>query len=153
VLAEKLLLEVALPSEPEMKRHGIALALELAPNLPPALADPVQIRQVIGNLLINAIEAMAAKPGIAHTLKLASHLQDGALVLRVEDTGIGIPEATRAHLFDAFWTTKPDGTGVGLSISRTMIEANGGQLWAEPRSSAGAVFHLRLPVAPAEPPR
>jgi len=134
-------------SSAEMARHGIALVLDLAPELPPALADPVQIQQVIGNLVLNAIEAMAAKPGQAHRLRMESTLQDGQIVLTVADSGVGIPEAIQAHLFDAFWTTKPDGIGVGLSISRTIMEANGGQIWSESMTNGtGAVFCIRVPV-------
>jgi len=135
-------------SKDEMERHGIGLALDLAPDLPLAFADSVQIEQVIGNLVLNAIEAMTAKPGQAHLLRMASILKDGKIVLTLADSGAGIPAAIQAHLFDAFWTTKPDGIGVGLSISRTMIEANGGQIWAEPAAGSGAVFGISVPVEP-----
>jgi len=140
-------MEVVALSRDEMQRHGIELVLELTPDLPQALADVVQIQQVVGNLLLNAIEAMAVKPGQAHVLRMSSMLQDGKLVLSVADSGAGIPAAIHEHLFDAFWTTKADGLGVGLSISRTMIEANGGQIWAESAAAAGAVFSISLPVA------
>jgi len=142
--------DVVALSAPEMERHGIALLLELADDLPPAHADPVQIRQVIGNLLINAIEAMAATPAATHRLRLESGLKDGQIVFAIADSGSGIPATLEEHLFDAFWTTKPEGTGVGLSISRTMIEANGGQIWAEPAQPSGAVFRIRLPPARGE---
>jgi len=141
-------MEVASLSTDEMERHGIELALELAEGLPPAFADPVQIGQVIGNLVLNAIEAMAARPGRAHVLRLGSSMKDGRIVLTVADTGAGIPAAIQAHLFDAFWTTKPDGIGVGLSISRTMMEANGGQIRAEPAAGGGAVFSISVPLEP-----
>jgi len=139
-------LDVVALSTDEMQRHGIELALDLAENLPPAFADPVQIGQVVGNLVLNAIEAMAAKPGKVHLLRVSSMLNESRLVLTVTDTGAGIPAAVQDHLFDAFWTTKPDGIGVGLSISRTMIEANGGQIWAEPAAGGGAVFKISVPV-------
>jgi len=141
-------LEVTSLSTDEMERHGIELALELAEGLPPAFADQVQIGQVIGNLVLNAIEAMAARPGRAHVLRMTSSMKDGRIVLTVADTGAGIPAAIQDHLFDAFWTTKPDGIGVGLSISRTMIEANGGQIWAESAADGGAVFRISVPVEP-----
>jgi len=139
-------MEVIAVSIDEMERHGIELALELAPDLPLAFADSVQVAQVIGNLVLNAIEAMAAQPGKAHVLRMGSRLKDGKIVLTVADSGAGIQAAIQAHLFDAFWTTKPDGIGVGLSISRTMMEANGGQIWAEPGLSGGAVFCISVPV-------
>jgi len=143
-------LEIVALSRAEIDRHGIALVLDLAPEMPPALADPVQIQQVIGNLLLNALEAMAAKPGVAHRLQMRSLLTGGTIVLTVADTGVGIPAAVQAHVFDAFWTTKADGTGVGLSISRTMMEANGGQIWAEPAAGGGAVFSISVPIAAEE---
>jgi len=139
-------MDVVALSTDELERHGIELALELAENLPPAFADPVQIGQVIGNLVLNAIEAMAAKPGKAHVLRVGSRLKADRILLTVADSGTGIPAAIQDHLFDAFWTTKPDGIGVGLSISRTMIEANGGQIWAEPARGGGAVFNISVPV-------
>jgi len=139
-------MEVIALSATEMERHGIELALELAEDLPLALADSVQIAQVIGNLVLNAIEAMAATPGKAHLLRMGSMLKSDKIILTVADSGAGIPAAIQGHLFDAFWTTKPDGIGVGLSISRTMIEANGGQIWAESAVNGGAVFKISVPV-------
>jgi len=141
-------MEVLALSTDEMERHGIELTLDLAPDLPQARADPVQIGQVIGNLVLNAIEAMAAQPGKAHRLQMASRLKDGQIVLTVTDSGAGIPAAVQAHLFDAFWTTKPDGVGVGLSISRTIMDANGGQIWAESAPGGGAVFGISVPMRP-----
>jgi len=142
----QVVMEVLALSKAEMERHRIELALELAQDLPPAFADSIQIGQVIGNLVLNAIEAMAAQPGKAHMLRIGSLLKDGKIMLTVADTGAGIPAAVQDHLFDAFWTTKPDGLGVGLSISRTMIEANGGQIWAESGTGGGAVFCISVPV-------
>ncbi|KXU34877.1 ATPase [Cephaloticoccus capnophilus] len=141
-------MEVLALSTDELERHGIELALELAGNLPRAFADPVQIGQVIGNLLLNAIEAMADKPDKAHVLRVGSILKEDTMILTVADSGAGIPAEIQAHLFDAFWTTKADGIGVGLSISRTMIEANGGQIWAESAPNGGAVFSISVPVEP-----
>jgi len=145
-------MEIVALSTSGIWRHGIELVLELADHLPKAFADPVQIQQVIGNLLINAIEAMAAKPEAVHVLRVSSKREGGQIVLSVADTGNGIPAAVKERLFDAFWTTKPDGTGVGLSISRTMMEANGGRIWAESAPPSGAVFHISVPVAQDEVP-
>jgi len=139
-------LEVLALSTDTLERHGIELALELAENLPAAFADPVQIGQVIGNLLLNAIEAMADKPDKTHMLRVGSILKADRMILTVADSGAGIAAEIQAHLFDAFWTTKPDGIGVGLSISRTMIEANGGQIWTESAPNGGAVFSISVPV-------
>jgi len=139
-------MDVVALSREELQRHGIALALDLAVALPTAWADPVQIGQVVGNLVLNAIEAMAMRPGRAHLLRMESRVKDGKIVLTVADSGAGIPAAIQEHLFDAFWTSKPDGIGVGLSISRTIMEANGGQIWAESAASGGAVFKISVPV-------
>jgi len=145
-------LEVVALSRNELERHGIELALDLAPDLPLAFADSIQIGQVIGNLVLNAMEAMVAKPGRAHLLQMGSRLDGEQIVLSVADSGAGIPAAIQEHLFDAFWTTKPDGVGVGLSISRTMIEANGGHIRVEPvASGGGAVFCISVPVAESRP--
>jgi len=142
------LMDVITLSQDEIRRHGITLSLELAPGLPPALADPVQIQQITGNLLLNAMEAMSAAPGRVHRLHVTSRVRDGMIVCSVQDTGTGIPAALAGRVFDAFWSTKPDGTGLGLSLSRTLIEANGGQIWLEPAPMGGTAFHFSVPVAP-----
>lgn len=134
-------------SRAELARHGIALSLDLAPGLPPAFADRVQIQQVAANLVLNAVEALAAVPPAERSLRIASQLQDQTLLLTVEDSGPGIAAAVHGHVFEAFWTTKDDGVGIGLAIGRTIAEANGGQLWAEPDRTRGAVFRLSVPVA------
>jgi C4-dicarboxylate-specific signal transduction histidine kinase len=134
-------------SRAELERNGIALALDLAPGLPPAFADRVQIQQVVGNLVLNAVEALAAVPPSERSLRIASQRQDEALRLNVADSGMGIAAAVHAHVFEAFWTTKDEGVGIGLAISRTIVEANGGQIWAEPDQVRGAVFCFSVPAA------
>jgi len=140
--------EVIALAQGEIQRQGIDLVLELAPTLPPALADPVQIQQITGNLLLNAMEAMAAVPGRTHRLRVTSSVQGGMLVCSVQDTGAGVPAAIAEQVFAAFWSTKADGTGLGLSISRTLLEANGGQIWLEPAPTGGTTFHFSIPIAP-----
>lgn len=134
----------------ETERHGIALSLELDPALPAVLADGVQIQQVIGNLLLNAVEALATLPDEARSIHVRSHTDGGWACLCIDDTGPGLSDDALAHVFEAFWSTKDDGMGIGLSISRTIMEANGGQIWAEPAGVRGARFGLRLPLVATE---
>ncbi|MFT3817012.1 MAG: ATP-binding protein [Rubrivivax sp.] len=140
-------MDVIAQSRAEMERNGIALETELDPDLPPAFADRVQIQQVVGNLVLNAIEAMAAVPARSRTLRIVSEISGDAIALSVLDSGPGLPAAVREHLFEAFWTTKPEGIGVGLSISRAIVEANGGRIWAEPIEAGGAAFRFTVPAA------
>lgn len=134
-------------SRGEMERHGITLELELPPDQPPVHADRVQIQQVIGNLLLNAIEAITSSTNPVRTIHMASDVRGNMLRLSIRDSGVGIPAGIRNHLFETFWTTKEDGMGIGLSISRTLVEANGGQISAEPVEPWGALFCFTVPVA------
>jgi len=140
------IMEVIAQSQAEMERNGIILETSLFADLPPALADRVQIQQVVGNLVLNAIEAMAAVSARSRTLYVMSERKGDAILLSVSDSGAGLPAAVHEHLFEAFWTTKPEGIGVGLSISRAIIEANGGQIWADPTESGGASFRFTVPT-------
>ncbi len=143
-------LEIIAQSQAEIEQHGILLETNLDAGLPAALADRVQIQQVLGNLVLNAIEAMAAVPQAARSLRISSQYQGSEIVLAVSDTGAGLPAAVHQHLFEAFWTTKPEGIGIGLSISRAMVEANGGQIWADPLASGGASFRFSIPTSASE---
>jgi signal transduction histidine kinase len=121
--------------------------LNLDPSLPPVIADRVQFQQVVLNLLINAIEAMASIDNNGRELQLISHRQEPARVLiAVRDSGIGIDSDRIDELFEAFFTTKVQGMGLGLAISRSIVQAHGGRLWAEPNNDRGATFQFTLPV-------
>ena len=130
----------------ELTRNAVSLKMELDTMLPPVFGDRVQLQQVILNLVVNAIEAMSAITGRSRELAIRSERdgRDGVLVT-VQDSGPGLPPAQPERIFGAFFTTKPDGLGMGLSISRTIVEAHGGRLWAA-NSGDGAVFQFRLPV-------
>ncbi|MFQ1064851.1 sensor histidine kinase [Bordetella trematum] len=143
--------EIVTLSLEDMARADIALSAELAAGLPAALADRVQIQQVIGNLVLNAIEANLDVAPARRSLHIASRWRDGMLELEVADTGVGWPQGLSPQLFEAFWTTKEEGIGVGLSISRSIVEANGGQIWAQANSPGGAVFRFSLPANVKEP--
>ncbi len=120
---------------------------ELAAELPKIMADPVQLQQVFMNLMLNAIEAMKDSGGEL-TVKL--QLQDGQLRFSVRDTGVGLPTEKMDQIFSAFFTTKPQGSGMGLAISRSIVESHGGQLWASANDGRGATIHFTLPIQVTE---
>jgi PAS domain S-box-containing protein len=133
----------------EVQRKGVSLNTELAANLPAALGDRIQLQQVILNLAINATEAMTGFEDQPRRLVIQSKLaESGEILVSVADSGPGIDPQQTAQLFAPFFTTKPDGIGMGLSISRSIIEAHGGRLWAIANQPRGAVFHFALPAAP-----
>jgi len=131
----------------EINLHSISLRLDLGASLPPVDGDRIQLQQVITNLLMNGIQAMSAVTDRHRELRIRSreHGSDQILVA-VEDSGIGIEPEHAARLFNAFFTTKPDGMGMGLSICRSIIEAHGGQLWATANVPHGATFQFILPL-------
>jgi PAS domain S-box-containing protein len=127
----------------EADRYSVAMHAELAPDLPKIMADRVQLQQVFMNLMLNAIEAMRDEGG---ELTVKSQLQDSQLQFSVNDTGVGLPVEKRDHIFSAFFTTKPQGSGMGLAISRSIVESHGGRLWATANGGRGATFHFTLPI-------
>ena len=131
----------------EFHRHSISPQFELSNDLPQVSADRVQLQQVVLNLIMNAIEAMNAIEPAQRRLLLRS-LRDGpsGVLVAVIDSGTGLDEASADRLFDAFYTTKPDGMGIGLAVSQTIIQAHGGQLWASANVPRGAIFQFRLPA-------
>lgn len=136
----------------QIDRNDILLRLYLPEDLPRVFGDRVQVGQVIGNLLLNAIDAVMADPARGHEIEvIASRTQGGSSVtLEVADSGIGFRGQEAERLFDAFWTTKQDGIGLGLTISRAIVEANGGRIWVEESELDGAALLFTLPVAPAD---
>jgi len=131
----------------EVRRHRVSLRMELSTALPPLLGDRVQLQQVILNLMINGIEAMSSVADRPRELLIRSGTQGSpGIFVAVRDSGIGLDPHNIARLFDAFFTTKPRGMGMGLSISRTIIEAHGGRLWTTPNEGHGATFQFTLPT-------
>jgi len=133
-------------AQQEMSRHAIVLATHAAEGLPAVQADRVQLQQVLLNLVINAIEAMSGIDDRARALTIASSADDSRVVVEVRDSGTGLEPQRTEQLFEAFYSTKPQGLGIGLSISRSIVETHGGRLWAELNAPHGAVFAFSLPV-------
>jgi PAS domain S-box-containing protein len=126
----------------EAVRHSIKIYSELHEDMPNVLADRVQLQQVFMNLMLNAIEAMKDAGG---KLTISSRLTpEGQLIVSISDTGVGLPAENTERIFDAFHTTKPQGTGMGLAITRSIVEAHGGRLWATANQETGATFHFTL---------
>ena len=127
----------------EANRHSVTMGTHLAEGLPNVIGDRVQLQQVLLNLMLNSIEAMKDTGG--ELTVTSERTKDGGLLVSVTDSGIGLAAKDSDRIFEAFFTTKSQGTGMGLSISRTIIESHGGRLWATANPSRGATFHFTLP--------
>jgi len=126
----------------EAARHSVLMRTDLATDLPAVSGDRVQLQQVLMNLMLNGMEAMSERGG---ELKLTTQRHSGDVMASVSDTGEGISPDKIEEIFNAFFTTKDGGTGMGLAISRTIIESHGGRLWADKNAGRGATFHFTLP--------
>ncbi|MGA7313999.1 MAG: ATP-binding protein [Silvibacterium sp.] len=131
----------------EAARYNISIRAELAADLPQIVGDRVQLQQVAMNLILNSIEAMKNVDGIREMVIKSKRAENEQILVSVSDTGIGLPPQLEEQIFDPFFTTKPHGTGMGLRISRSIIESHGGRLWAVGSPGRGATFHLNLPAA------
>ena len=130
----------------EMIGKRVTLRLELAPALPAVLGDRIQLQQVIINLLVNAMDAMASVDGRPRELAIRSQTRGpGQVLIAVRDTGVGIDPQSARGIFEAFYSTKPNGMGMGLSICRSIVESHGGTIWAAPNEGPGATFQFALP--------
>jgi len=132
----------------ELVARGISVRPALLEDLPSITGDRVQLQQVVLNLVMNAVEAMASVTDRERVLAITSQrANDGSAILTVEDSGLGLDVANADRIFDAFFTTKPGGMGMGLSISTSIVETHGGRLWASPNLPHGTAFHFTLPAA------
>jgi PAS domain S-box-containing protein len=138
-----IILEMLTLLEGEAFRLSVAMRTDLSAELPKVMADRVQLQQVFMNLMLNGIEAMRDSGG---ELTVKSKMQDGQVRFSVSDTGVGLPTEKMDQIFSAFFTTKPQGSGMGLAISRSIVESHGGRLWAPANDGRGATFHFTLPT-------
>ena len=146
VAINELVCDVVSTSLGELKSHRVSLTLQLLDDLTPVQADRVQLQQVLLNLLTNAINSMASVTDRPHMLCVRSeHLEDWVLV-SVQDSGTGIAPEHVERMFDAFFTTKPNGIGLGLPICRSIVESHGGRLSVFPAHPHGSVFRVMLPA-------
>jgi C4-dicarboxylate-specific signal transduction histidine kinase len=137
--------DVATLTRREVEQSGVALVLQLGPGLPKVIADRVQLQQVILNLVVNAVEAMRDQKE-RREIRITSVADEHALRVSVADSGPGLHPGTAHRVFDAFFSRKPDGMGMGLAISRSIVESHGGRVWTSANDPRGAVFHFSLPA-------
>ena len=129
-------------------RRGVSLDHEMAPGLPPVTGDRVQLQQVVLNLIVNGLDAMDDVAADRRTLILETSIGEaGTVQIAVRDSGVGLDSEHADRIFEPFYTTKPQGMGMGLAINRSIVEAHGGRLWATPNADHGATFAFTLPVA------
>ena len=133
----------------EVVKNNVSVQTQLAEGLPRIQGDTIQLQQVILNLIINAFEAMSGISDGPRELLISTMRDAGGVLVAVRDSGPGLSPGDFERLFDAFYTTKPDGMGMGLSICRSIIEAHGGRIWASPDVGRGATFQFSLPLAGA----
>ena len=143
--------EVIATTRPELRRHGITLRTKLEKHLPPVMGDRTQIQQLVLNLIMNAIEAMDSVDTRSRLLLIETLADVEGVSVCVDDSGLGLDEEVSKHIFEPFYTTKKDGMGIGLAISRAIVEAHGGRLWAERKRVPGAIFKFRLPFEEGGP--
>ena len=140
--------EMVLLLRSEANEYAVSIRMDLTGDLPKITADRVQLQQVLMNLMLNGIEAMKNTGGV---LTVKSQLsEDGQIQISINDTGPGLPLGKADQIFDAFFTTKPQGSGMGLAISKSIVESQGGRIWAIGDGGRGATFHFALPAPPAE---
>jgi signal transduction histidine kinase len=143
----QIIMEMVAVTEADVLSKSIQLELNLAQDLPSVLGDGVELQQVVLNLIVNGIEAMNEVTDRARELTITSSMNGGGqVVVGVQDSGVGLNSEQQKRIFDPFVTTKPNGLGLGLSITRTILEGHGGRLWAEPNQGPGAKFQFTLPT-------
>jgi signal transduction histidine kinase len=134
-------------SRGELLRHNVVLRTELASGARPVLGDRVQLQQVLLNLIMNGVEAMSGVTERTRELSVSSTLAEpSGVLIAIKDTGPGLDPAVADRMFQPFFTTKPDGLGMGLAICRSIVEAHGGRLWVSPREPHGADVRFTVPL-------
>jgi C4-dicarboxylate-specific signal transduction histidine kinase len=130
----------------ETTRYAISVRRDLATDLPQVMGDRVQLQQVMMNLMMNSIDAMKDVDGTRELTIKSQRAENEQVLVSISDTGVGLPPQQADQIFNAFFTTKPHGTGMGLRISRSIVESHGGRLWAANNSERGASFYVGLPT-------
>src|SRR5579864_8346817 len=133
----------------EATKFAVSVRSELAADLPQVMGDRVQLQQVLLNLMMNSIDAMKDVNGTRELTVQSQRGEDGQVLISVSDSGVGLPPQQADKIFNAFFTTKTHGTGMGLRISRSIVESHGGRLWAAENSPRGATFQFTLPATVA----
>jgi signal transduction histidine kinase len=150
VNVNEMIREMALLLQQEASSYAVSIRTTIADGIPDIMADRVQLQQVLMNLMLNAIEAMKSTGG---ELTITSQRGEGSeLLMSVSDTGVGLPSENPDQIFDSFVTTKPQGTGMGLSITRSIVESHGGRLWATANAGPGVTFLFTLLIEAGEQP-
>jgi PAS domain S-box-containing protein len=140
--------EIARMMGSKAREHDVSIRTDLKEDLPMTVTDRVQLQQVLMNLMLNGIEAMKDEGGV---LTVKSQMDENDQIdISIKDTGPGLPASKSTQIFDAFFTTKPQGSGMGLAISKSIVESHGGRIWANGDGERGATFHFTLPAVPAE---
>jgi C4-dicarboxylate-specific signal transduction histidine kinase len=132
----------------EIQVHRVALSVDFACKAPIVLADRIALQQVMLNLMVNAIQAMEDVNDRPRRLCVTSNTRESEILIAVQDSGVGLNSASMARLFNPFFTTRESGMGLGLSISRSIVEAHGGRIWASSNTGPGATFQIALPFQP-----
>ena len=130
----------------ELRRRNVNVAMQLAEELPPIEGNPIELQQVVLNLIINGAQAMSRADVASRILSVTTSVHHDSVELAVCDCGVGLDESEIEKIFEPFYTTKKAGIGMGLSINRTIIRAHGGRIWARPNAHRGATFHVMLPI-------
>jgi signal transduction histidine kinase len=134
-------------AQSEMVEKRVAVQISLAEGLSPVQGDQVELQQVVLNLILNAVEAMSSVDDAPRELSISTGRREAdEILVAVRDSGPGIDPDHRDRVFDSFYTTKPSGMGLGLSICRSIVEAHGGRLWVDANEPRGAVFQFTLPA-------
>jgi PAS domain S-box-containing protein len=145
VTINEVIREMVLLLRGEANQYAVSIRTDLAADLPKITVDRVQLQQVLMNLMLNGIEAMKETGGVLTVM--TGRGEGGQVLISVSDTGVGLPAGRADEIFNAFFTTKPQGSGMGLAISRSIVESHGGRLWATSHDARGATFHFTLPTA------
>jgi signal transduction histidine kinase len=143
--ANEVIREMVVLLRGEATEYSISVRTELAEGLPRVTGDRMQLQQVLMNLIMNSIDAMKDVEGTRELTINSQRGENEQLVLSISDTGVGLPPQQADQIFNAFFTTKPHGTGMGLRISRSIVESHGGRLWAADNAPRGASFYFTLP--------